>query len=68
MNIKVKNLKTNEVHRLKNMRKTYCGIDIKEDEMNWCIVGDTEKINCTKKQCEKPLFPRFNKLFLKLNL
>lgn len=68
MNIKVKDLKTGEVHRLKNMTKTYCGIDIKKNELNWCIVGDTEKINCTKKQCEKPLFQIFNKVFFKLSL
>jgi|GEM_PF-2708254 len=67
VDIKVRDLETGEVHRLKTLTKTYCGIDIKKNEANWCIVGTSASISCTKKQCESPMMPTFNKILLRLS-
>ncbi len=49
--IKIKDVRTGEVHLLKSFTKTQCGINIKKDEANWIIVGSEVPITCGKKHC-----------------
>ncbi len=63
MNLKVKDLKTGKVHRLKTLTKTFCGIDIACDESRWCIVGSSEKVSCQNNKCKKIYSHRYKKSF-----
>ncbi len=49
--IKIKDLRTGEVHLLKSFTKTQCGINIRKNESNWIIVGSEAAITCQKKNC-----------------
>ncbi len=49
--IKIKDLRTGEVHLLKSFTKTQCGINIKRNESKWVIVGIKTSITCRKRRC-----------------
>lgn len=53
MDLKVKDLKSGRVHRLKDLRRTCCGIGIRRDESRWSIVGSSEEVNCTSNRCKR---------------